>query len=278
MSVWSPCICPCTQAHVFEEMQLPVTQIVVEDWLSKTLSRTRQQQSRREEETRLLSCAPWCWPPQARGACQPHLLSMIRAKDLLLLYSQLQTDTKEPQKHKDRQIINFPTFTAGSPSSLISLFFCFFFSPKLPVWAACCCRVSLWGSRAAPWSSHWPFAARWLRAQHPSWHFAVCQCDAVGTLRAAAEKRRSSAGSSSASSSSSTSFSLLSSLVPRAHAVYHLTGGSTWAGASELTSAQKNSKSLFRRYCWGFNRRNFVYAQVQSVIYLTTWMINISHL
>lgn len=100
------------------------------------------------------------------------------------------------------------------------------FSPKLPECAAWCCRVSQWESWAVLWSSHWQFASLWLKAQHLSWHFAVCQCDAAGTLCAAVEKRRSSVGLSLASSSSST-FSLLLSLGPRTHVVHRLTGGST---------------------------------------------------
>lgn len=149
---------------------------------------------------------------------------------------------------------------------LISLVFPF----KLPVWAACCCTVSLWGSWAAPWSSRWPFAVLWLRAQHLSWHFAVCQRDAAGTLCAAAGKRRSSAGSSLASSFFSTSSSLPLSLGPRAHAVHRLTGGST----RKHLSVDKWTEQIPKwKLVLGVNRCMWKSLWGKTGIYLTIWMI-----
>lgn len=133
------------------------------------------------------------------SACQPHLLSMIRAKDLLLLLLLLLT-VKKTQRWKR--------------------------FPKLPVWSAYCCWVFQWGSGAVLWSSRWPCAALWLKTRHLPLRSAVRQCDAVETRSAAAERRRS-VGPSLASSSFSTSFSLFLSHVPRTHAVHCLTVGST---------------------------------------------------
>lgn len=184
-----------------------------------------EREKHREREILIPSSAPWCWPPQARVGLSATLIKHDKGKGpataaLSAPSKYKRTTKKKRQRQKNKKLPN--TYNRLPLFSHFPVLF-----PKLPVWAACCCRVSQWGSWAAPWSSRWPFAARWLKAQHLSWHFAVCQCDAVGTLRAAAEKRRSSAGSSLASSSSSTSFSLLSSLAPRAHAVHRLTGGST---------------------------------------------------
>lgn len=175
----------------------------------------------------LLSYALWCWPPHARVSLSATLIKHDKGKRPAtaapLSPHKIHTRIKNTRLKTKKK--NFKHFSR--------VFFPPLFKPlfppsKLPVWAAYCCRVSHWGSWAVPWSARWPFAVLWLKAQHPSWHLGVCQCDAVGTLCAAAEKRRSSAGLSLASASSSyTSFSLLLSLVPRAHAVHRLTGGST---------------------------------------------------
>lgn len=138
------------------------------------------------------------------SACQPHLLSMIRAKDPLLLRSQPWANSKKKKPQRWTH------------------------SPKLPVWAAYCCWVFQWGSWAALWSSRWPCAALWLKARHLPLRSAVRRCDAVETRYAAAERRRSSSvGPSLASSSFSTSCSLLLSHGPRTHAVHGLTVTST---------------------------------------------------
>lgn len=212
-----------------------------------------------------LSPVLWCWPPQARVGLSATLIKHDKGKGpATAALSAPSKYKKKPQKERQRQ----KNKKLPNTSNWLSPLFIPLFFPKLPVWAACCCRVSHWGSWAVPWSSRWPFAALWLKAQHLFWHFGVCQCDAVGTPCAAAEKRRSSAGLSLASSSSSTSFSLLSSLVPKAQAVHRLTGGST---RRRLRFDKCTDKSLFRSYYWELTvvcKSVFahMYAQVKTVM------------